>query len=76
MTDPRTPSDEEAAQRADSNRAHQIAERHAPPIARRDVAAVNDNKSPTPDEKRVLFERYFPDPAQDRERDRDRERDH
>jgi hypothetical protein len=76
MVEPRDPFDEQAAQRADENRAHDIAAEHAPLHARGAPHPANQNAPLTPEEKRELFARYFPTPEHDRSRDKERDKDH
>jgi hypothetical protein len=75
MADPKEPFDEHAAQRADENRAHDIAAKNAPLHARDGPPPANQNAPLTPEEKRALFARYFPTPEQDGTRDKDRDKD-
>jgi hypothetical protein len=75
MAGPKEPFDEEAAQKADQNRAHDIVSENAPPFARGDFPPANQDKPITPEEKRKLFARYFPTKEQDRGRERDDDRE-
>ncbi|MEX2206678.1 MAG: hypothetical protein WEF50_10670 [Myxococcota bacterium] len=67
MPDRDEPFDEQAAQRADQNAAHDIVESHAPPFGRGDLPPANQDQPLTPEEKQALFAQYFPAPeARDR----------
>jgi len=71
MADPKDPFDEEAAQRADQNRANDIVSEHAPPFGKGDLPPVNDNRPLTPEEKRELILREFPRKTQERDAKRE-----
>jgi len=71
MSEPKDPFDEEAAQRADHNRAHDIVVQNAPPFASGDFPPANDNQPLTPEEKHALSIWELPSRTEDRPRDRE-----
>jgi hypothetical protein len=75
MGGPDEPFDEQAAQKADQNQAHDIVSDHAPPFAGRSAQPpANQNEPLTPGEKRALFARFFPAPPEP-EREQDKRKD-